>query len=75
MSGKTFLLEICKMLRNFVNTLTVDEKYFLLNRDNLTQPIQTQLSQKEKTFSQLFLPFWKYSFNFEHFPKKDDSHS
>ena len=34
-----------------VNTLTADDKYSLLNRDNLTQPIQIVLSQKEKTFS------------------------
>ena len=33
-----------------VNTLTADDKYSLLNRDNLTQPIQIVLSQKEKTF-------------------------
>ena len=75
LSGKTSLLEICRMLGNFVNTLTADDKYFLLNWDNLTRPIQTQLSQKEKTFSQFFSPFWKYSFNFENFPKKDDPHS
>ena len=40
-----------------VNTLTADDKYSLLNRDNLTQPIQIVLSQKEKTFSQFFCPF------------------
>ena len=34
-----------------VNTLTANDKYTLLNRDNLTQPIQIHLSQKEKTFS------------------------
>ena len=26
-----------------VNTLTVDDKHYVLNRDNLTQPIQMQL--------------------------------
>ena len=35
-----------------VKTLTADEKYSLLNRDNLMQPIQMQLSQKQKTFSE-----------------------
>ena len=30
--------------------LSVDKKYHLFNRDNLTQPIQMQLSQKEKSF-------------------------
>ena len=33
-----------EILRMFVNTLTVDEKHYLLNRDNLTQPVQMQLS-------------------------------
>ena len=37
-----------------VNTLIVDYKHYLLSRDNLTQRIQMQLSQKEKTFSAFF---------------------
>ena len=59
----------------FVNTLTADDKYSLLNRDNLTQPIRTILSQKHKAFSQFFLAFSKYTLNFEHFQKKDDPRS
>ena len=39
-----------KFLRVFVNTLAADDKYFLLNRDNVTQPVQVQLSQKQKNF-------------------------
>ena len=35
----------------YVNTLTADDKYSLLKRDNLLQPIQMQLSNKHKTFS------------------------
>ena len=54
----------------FVNTLTADEKYSLLNRDNLTQDIRTELSQKHTAFSQLFLVFPKSTLNFEHFQKK-----
>ena len=34
--------------------MTADEKYFLLNRNNLLQGLQMQLSQKRKTFSQIF---------------------
>ena len=34
-----------------VNTFSANEKYSLLNRDNLKQPIQMQLLQKQKTFS------------------------
>ena len=69
------MLVLCKILRLFVNTLTADDKYSLLNRDNLTQSIQTLLSQKEKTFSRIFSSFLKSTLNFEHFQKKDDPHS
>ena len=58
----------------FVNTLTADEQYSLLNRDNLTQPIRTQLSHKRKAFSEFFLKFSKCTLNFEHLQKKDDLH-
>ena len=33
------------------------------------------LSQKRKTFFELFLAFPKFKLNFEHFWKKDDPHS
>ena len=59
----------------FVKTLTPDDKYSLLNRDNLTQPIRTELSQKETAFSQLLLAVSKSTVNFEHFETKDDPHS
>ena len=61
---------IHKILSLFVNTLTVDDKQFLLNRDNLTEPIQMQLSQKQKTFPELVFLFSKSRLNFKHFPKK-----
>ena len=63
---------IRKILMLFVNTLTVNDKHYVLNRDNLPQPIQMQLSQKQKTFSEFFLDFLKSILNFEHVPKKDD---
>ena len=50
-------LVIHKVLRIFVNTLTVDEKHYLVNRDNLTEPIQVELSQKQKTFSEFSFAF------------------
>ena len=56
----------------FVNTLTADDKYSPLNRDNLTKPIRTKLSQKQQDFRQFFLAFSKSTLNFEHFEKKDD---
>ena len=75
MHWKKFLLVIHKILRLFVNTLTVDDKHYLLNRDNLTQPIQIQLSQKQKTFSEFFFAFSKSILNFNYLPKNDDPHS
>ena len=64
-----------KILRLFVNTLTVNEKHYLFTRDNLTETIQIQLSQKRKTFFQFFLPFLKSILNFKHLPKKDGPRS
>ena len=69
------MLVLCKFLRLLVKTLTDDEKYSLLYRENFTQPIQILLSQKRKTFSQFFSAFLKPTLNFEHFQKKDDPHS
>ena len=37
---------IQKILGLFVNTLTVDDNHYLLNRGNLAQQIQMQLYQK-----------------------------
>ena len=59
----------------FVNSLTADDQYSLLNRDNLLIPIRTQLFQKRQAFSQFFLAFSKSTLNFEHLQKKDDLHS
>ena len=56
----------------FVNTLTANDKHYLLNRDNLTQPIQMILYQKQKTLSQFFFAFLKPILSFKHLPKKDD---
>ena len=69
------MLVLCKIFRLFVNTVTDNGKYSLLYRDNLTQPILILLSQKQNTFSQFFIAFWKSTLNFEHFPQKDDPHS
>ena len=75
MRWKKSLLVIHKIHRLFVNILTADDKHYLLNRDNLTQPIQMQLSQKQKTFSEFVFAFLKYILSFEHFNRNDESHS
>ena len=66
---------IHEILRLFVNTLTADDKDYLLNRDNLTQQIEMQLSKKEKTFSEISFAFLNSLLNFKHLPTKDDPHS
>ena len=44
------------------------------NRENLPLPIQVQLSEKLKTFSQFFIAFLESTLNFEHF-EKNEPHS
>ena len=69
------MLVLCKILGLLVNTLTDDDKYSLLYRDNLPQQIQILLSQQPKTFSRLSSEIFIPTLNFEHFQKKDDPHS
>ena len=66
------MLVLFKFLRLLVKTLTDDEKYSLLYRDNLTQQIQILLSQKPETFLKLSSKILNPTLNFEHFEKKDD---
>ena len=54
----------------FVNILTVDDKSSLLNRDNLRQLTQMQLSLKQKAFSQFVSALLKSGFSFEFKKKK-----
>ena len=54
--------------------IAADDKYPLLKRENLTTPVQMQLSKKQKTFSEFFAAVLKYRLNLEHFEKKDDPH-
>ena len=65
------LLVIYKIVRLFVNALTADDKHHLLNRDILTQPIQMQLFEKRKLFSEFFFAFLESILHFTFFPKKD----
>ena len=59
----------------FLNLFSADDKSSLLNRDNLRQPIQIQLFEKQKTFSEFVAAFLKARLSFEHFQEKDDAHS
>ena len=64
---------MCKISGLFVNELSVDIRYSVLNKENLEQHFKMQLSQKRKIFS--VLVFSKFRFNFEHFQIKDNTHS
>ena len=44
-----------------MSRLTVDDKHYLFNRDNLGQPVHMGLPEKQKTFSQFF--FLQYLLN------------
>ena len=59
-------------MRLFVSTLTANDGYFRCNMQNLTQQLQTPISQKQKTFSGFFIEFLECSSNLEHFEKKDE---
>ena len=62
-----FPLGLGEMLRVFVNTLTADGKYPIEHWENLPLPIQMQLSEKWKIFSQFSIPFLESASIFKHF--------
>ena len=56
-------------------TLTADDKYSRPNIQNLTQELQTAISQKQKTFSGIFITYLKSITNSQAFAKKVESAS
>ena len=64
------LFVISKILRLFVNTLSANNRNFFLNRGNLLEHFQMQLSQKRKLFSLFFFVTLKFRFNLNIFRKK-----
>ena len=59
-------------MRPFVNILTADDKYSRSNMQNLKQQFETPLSEKQKTFSGLFIAFLNSAWNLEHLQKRDE---
>ena len=57
------------------NRLTADDKYSRPNIQNLTQELQTAISQKQKTFSGIFITYIKSITNSEAFAKNVESAS
>ena len=70
LSWKKSLLLTCQISGLLVNTLASNQKYPVLNRDNLTIPIQMELSQKKKTCSQFYTSVSKSRWNLKYFQKK-----
>ena len=70
MSLKMSLLVIFELSALFVDTFTSDNKSSLRNSENLQQPIQMQLTNKQKAFPRLFTTFLKLNLNFGHSEKK-----
>ena len=68
--SKKSLLLTCQMLGLLFNTLGTNEGYLVLNRNNLTIPIQIQLSQKKTTFCEMFVEFLKFILKFEYLERK-----
>ena len=64
------LLETWKLFSRFLNTLTADDKYSLISRDNWMETIQKHLSEKQNIFPRFFCEFLESALNFEHFQKK-----
>ena len=71
-SRNKYLLVICKVFRMFLNILTGDDKYSLLNRDNLNlrHYFQMQLPQKQKNFLNFFFHFWNLHYVLNIFKQK-----
>ena len=66
------LLVIQKISGVLVNTWTANDKYSLLNRDKWTEPIQMQISKKEKKNFRFFSEFLKFASKIEYFERKYD---
>ena len=64
-----------EILGLIVNRLTADDKYSRRNIQNLTQELQTTISQKQRTFSGIFITYPKSITNSEAFAKNVESTS
>ena len=70
LSWKKSLLLTCKILGLLLNRYAANEKYQVLNRENLMIPIQMQLYETQKNFSEFLAAFVKSRLNLKNFEKK-----
>ena len=59
-----------QIFRLFINTITLDVKYFRRNMQIFWPQLETPLSQEKNTFSQFLIAFLKCAWNLEHSEKK-----
>ena len=74
LSCKKSLLFTCQILGLLLNILATDEKYPVLNRENLRIPVPIQLSKKQKNVWQFFAALLKARLNFKISESKGDPH-
>ena len=67
-------LVLGEILGLFLNTLTGDDQDPVQDWENLKLPIQMQLPEKWKSFSEFFVPLLDATSNFNHFERKDAFH-
>ena len=59
-----------QIFRLFINTMTLDVKYFRPNMQIFWPQLETPLSQEKNTFSQFLIAFLKCAWNLEHSEQK-----
>ena len=65
-------LVISEILRLFVNTLTLDDKYSCRYMQIFLQQLKTPLSEKGMAFFGFFIAFLKCAWNLQHSEKKEE---
>ena len=75
MSWKTSPLARPEILGLFGKTFTADRMYSRHRWQKLHKQVQTLLSHKRRTFSEIFIAFLESRKNLAHFEKNDQLHS
>ena len=75
MSSKKSPLVRSEILRLFRNTMAADHMLYGHSWEKLQQKVKTLLSQKQRTFSGIFLAFSKPKQDCAHFENKHQLHS
>ena len=75
LSWKKSVLVSSEILGLFVNTLIAEYMYSRSTMQNSPQKFETQLSQKRKAFSGIFIAFLKLTSSLENFEKEDEPSS